>query len=566
MQRERETTATRITRAVLLASGSLAIAIIMTWPLAGSLGSLGRTGARPGSSGHFGDNGDGLFSLWNVSWVARTLVADPAHLFDANIFHPHRKALAYSEANILAGAAGVPVWWATRNPYATLNVVILAGFASAYLCAWLLARRLTGDPAAAAAVAVFYAFCPYVFSHTAHIQLMLTGGIPLSMLMLHRLADAPSARRGLALGAALIVQALACAYYGIFAGLMVGFGVVFFSVSRGLARNATWWRGVTIAAAVSIAAVIPFLLPFLAIQQDEGFTRPLADSVRYSANVASYLTSSAPAHGWLHGVTAGWPRYIEVMFPGIGLLVFAVAGATLSVMETDPPGRRDRETALLYGSLGLLAFWASFGPAGGLYSLLYRIPMFSFLRAPSRIGIVVVLCLSALAAIGLNGLLGWSGRWRRLIAAALTIVAAGELAILPFPWERALVPPSPYRTLATLPVAPLAEFPFYGGRVAWHLHTQYMVYSTIHWMPMMNGYSDYTPPQFRTDSFILDSFPSNDSFRVLQRARVRYVGIHWDMFGPRADEIRRRLEPYAANMRELASDARMTLYEIVSFP
>jgi hypothetical protein len=148
----------------------------------------------------------------------------------------------------------------------------------------------------------------------------------------------------------------------------------------------------------------------------------------------------------------------------------------------------------------------------------------------------------------------------------LSVAAAAELAILPFPWERALVPPSSYRVLATLPVAPLAEFPFYGGRVAWHLHTQYMIYSTIHWMPMMNGYSDYTPPQFRTDSFILDSFPSNDSFRVLQRARVRYVGIHWDMFGPRADEIRGRLDPYAANLRELASDDRMTLYEIVSFP
>ena len=83
---------------------------------------------------------------------------------------------------------------------------------------------------------------------------------------------------------------------------------------------------------------------------------------------------------------------------------------------------------------------------------------------------------------------------------------------------------------------------------------------------MMNGYSDHTPAQFRTDSFILDSFPSNDSFRVLQRARVRYIGIHWDMFGPRAAEIRQRLEPYAANLRALDSDGRMTLYEIVSYP
>ena len=83
---------------------------------------------------------------------------------------------------------------------------------------------------------------------------------------------------------------------------------------------------------------------------------------------------------------------------------------------------------------------------------------------------------------------------------------------------------------------------------------------------MMNGYSDHTPPQFRKDSFVLDSFPSNDSFRVLERARVRYIGIHWDMFGPRADEIRGRLEPFLPYLRPLAENPSVTLYEIRGFP
>jgi hypothetical protein len=38
------------------------------------------------------------------------------------------------------------------------------------------------------------------------------------------------------------------------------------------------------------------------------------------------------------------------------------------------------------------------------------------------------------------------------------------------------------------------------------------------------------------------------------------------MFVNRANEIRDRLKPFAANLRVLASDDRMTLYEIVSFP
>jgi len=34
----------------------------------------------------------------------------------------------------------------------------------------------------------------------------------------------------------------------------------------------------------------------------------------------------------------------------------------------------------------------------------------------------------------------------------------------------------------------------------------------------------------------------------------------------RKDEIRRRLEPYAGNLRVLAEDPRMTLYEVVRYP
>ena len=61
------------------------------------------------------ENSDGQFSIWNVSWVARTLVAEPAKLFDANIFYPHQKTLTFSEHNLAAGVLAVPVYWATQE-------------------------------------------------------------------------------------------------------------------------------------------------------------------------------------------------------------------------------------------------------------------------------------------------------------------------------------------------------------------------------------------------------------------------------------------------------------------
>ena len=62
---------------------------------------------------------------------------------------------------------------------------------------------------------MLYAFCPYVFSHTAHIQLLMVWGIPICLLAFHRLVDEPSPRRGVLLGVAIAVQALFCAYYGV---------------------------------------------------------------------------------------------------------------------------------------------------------------------------------------------------------------------------------------------------------------------------------------------------------------------------------------------------------------
>ncbi len=566
MERRPDTIAAGARRAAAGCAIALALAVLMTWPLAAGFGRLGRTTTM-----------DGLYSIWNIAWVARTIVADPVHLFDANIFFPHRHALAFSEANILGGLVAVPAWWLTANPYAALNSALLFAFASTLVGTFLLARRLSGSPPAAAAAAILFAFCPYLFSHSAHIQLLMAGGLPLAMLALHRLADRPTPRRGLALGAALGAQALACAYYGIFAGLMVGYGVVFFAVSRRQWRAPSYWTSVAIAALTSIVIVAPFFLPYLSMQRDEGFRRTIDDAVRYSATAASYLASPAHAHQWLFRIARnlGW-RSGEVLFPG---MLVVVLGLTGFVMAMRRPARPDtavtpetrsgvgdtRETALLYGSLGLLAFWASFGPGAGLYSLMFRaIPLFTFLRAPSRFGLVTAFALAILSALAIGRLtLG-----RRSAAVAALIAAAGlaELNVLPFPWERALPVPAGYAMLAKMTKAPMAEFPFYGERTAYPLHAQYMVLSAAHWMPLVNGYSDHIPPDFREAAVVLDSFPSRDAFLVLKRHRVRYIGVHWNMFGPRAQDIRTRLALFASHLRPLAADADMTLYEIVTFP
>ena len=530
----------------------------MTWPLARGMSSLGR------STG----GGDGLYSVWNVTWVAHALVTSPARLYDANIFYPHPLALAFSEANIGAGVVAVPAWLITGNAYATHNSAVLFAFASALVGMWLLARHISGDSAAASVVAILFAFCPYLMTHTTHIQLLMCGGVPLVMLLTHRLADRPSMRRAILLGLALAAQGLSCAYYGIFAGLMVGYAVLFFAVTRSMWRNLLYWRAVVVAAVTAVAPVFPFFLPYLIIQRDQGFRRTIGDAVRYSANAQSYVASPAHAHIWMLNATAAWPRWIEALFPGFLLLGLGLAGLVLfSRRSGHPLPQRPRETAFLYGSLGMLAFWASFGPSAGLYSVLFRLPLFSFLRAPSRLGLIVTLALAVLSAMTLQRLLARVPlRARTLVAGGVGILAIVELNVLPFPWERAQPIPAAYAQLRTLPRGPLAEFPYYGERPVFHLHTQYMLFSTAHWQPMINGYSDHIPQDFRDSAAALATFPSHEAFAALRQDRVRYIGVHWDMFVGRADTVRNQLIPYLPYLRRIASDETMTLYEIMGFP
>jgi hypothetical protein len=542
----------KLSRAVAAVALAVAVSVLMTWPLAAGLDRLGRT------------TPDGLYSIWNVAWVARTLSTAPARLFDANIFHPDRLALAYSEANLGAGVLGLPGWVLTENAYVAHNTALLMAFAISVLGAWLLARRLTGDPVASAAAALMFAFCPYLFAHTTHIQLLIAGGLPLALLMFHRLADAPSPGRGIALGGTLALQGLSCAYYGIFAGLAVGYAVLFFAVSRRMVRNGAYWQAVLIALATSLVCILPFFLPYISIQH-RGFGPGPDDVLRYSADLQSYLASPARTHGWLLAMLADGPRWSEVLFPGFLAMGFGAAGLWLLVRRSTDP--RVREIGIFYGSLGVLAVWASFGPSAGLYRALSYIPIFGFLRAPARLGIGLALVLSVFAAFAFRQLLRQFQEKRRLaIAIALCAAVLAELRVAPVGWDEALPQPWMYRILAKMPDGPVANFPFFGGREAFPLHTRYMVYSTLHWKPLINGYSDFIPARFRKESTVLDSFPSSDSFKVLQRHRTRYIGIDWNRFGERRDEIQERLMPFMSHLRKVAGDQNTTVFEIVSFP
>ena len=532
--------------AVVVVLASAVLAVALTYPMAFKIGRVGRV-----------DNGDGQLSIWNVAWVARTLATDPRHVFDANIFYPNRNTLAYSENNLGAGVLAMPVYWLTRNPYAAHNSAVLFGLMLSAIGMYYLVRYLTQDRRAAAISAVCFAFCPFVFAHTPHIQLLMTAGLPFSMLAAHRLIDRPTVGRGYELGLAMAAQALSCGYYGVFVVLMVGFSLIAFGALRGLWRDRVFWLVVAVAALVSIAIVLPAFRPYVTLHRVGGFGRGLGEAGSWSANWSDYLASGAYAHDWMLGHL---PRWVEVSFPGFVVSVFAVVGLWYARRE------RRGSVALLYGAITLLAFWASFGPDAGLYSVLYRsVPLFAWLRAPARFGLIVVFGLSVLSGIGVTAMLRRQ-RHATTVAAVLFVVAVGEHAAPSSLRDVPEVEPV-YRTLATMPAGPVIEMPFWYVEDMFPRHTYYMLQSTTHWMPLVNGYSDYIPPDFLATVDTAKFFPSRDAFRLLAPNHVRYAVFHmyWYNAENRADVIA-RLRDFAPYLRQLYADDDTRLYEIVGTP
>lgn len=539
---------------------AVALAVVMTWPVAARFSTAARV-----------DSTDGMYAMWNVAWVARAVTSHPLAVFDANIFHPHDGTLAFSESNIGAGVIAAPVWLLTRDVYATYNAALLTSFVLSFICTYALVRRLTGDRVAAAAAALAFAYAPYLYARFPHIQLLMTFGMPLSLLALHRLVDRPSMGNGARLGVSLAIAALASAYYGILIGLAVGLGVVLYGAWLGLWRRRAYWVAVTVALGVLLLIMAPFVPPYLAIQE-EGFARTLDEARTYSVDWRGWLASPVRTHGWL--LLDG---FRGVAFPGVTRVLLGVGGLAALLASARCASRvaNGRAHAAFYALVGVLTCWATFGPDAGLYTVLHNtVPAFSFMRAVERFAILVTLTLAVglgfAVALARPRLARVSRRWvPTATAAALFAAVLADSWVAPVFLRDALPVPAVYRHLARAPRGVVAEFPFY-RRLDFHAHAYYMLMSTYHWQPLINGYSDHYPAGFADMAEVLYEFPLEpSSFAHLRDHDVRYVVVHLDRLHPqRRPHVEQGLAHYASQgvLRIVQRGQDVALYEIARYP
>jgi hypothetical protein len=295
--------------------------------------------------------------------------------------------------------------------------------------------------------------------------------------------------------------------------------------------------------------LLPYLLPYWYAYTDNDAARPLADVELYAASWADYLSSPSRVHfaAWSHRWFTG-----AALFPGFVALGLAALAVVRGRAWRDPRARM----CLAMAVCGIVL---SFGTKVPGYSTLHEVlPLLHAVRAISRFGYLGVMGIAFLAGFGIVEL-------RRLVpprawnaaAAALLALAAVEPLVAPIHFSRFDGVPAIYDTIAGEPAAVVAELPMPGG-YGWFGNAKYMLNSTRHWKPMLNGYSGFAPASFHEHAAALASFPREDSITALRAIGVTHVFVHVDGYTP---DQRGVMDGTPALVRLAAAD-RIVLYRV----
>ena len=487
------------------------LSVVFTWPLASGLAGL--------IPAHF----DPPFTAWRLGWIAHQL-GSPGHLFDGNIFWPDRRTLAYSDAVLLQAVLGWPFAALGANPNAIANALTLVALTTSAFFAYLLAARLTGHRGAAVVAGLVFAFSSYRRVHLPHLELQWAQWMPLAFWAWHRLLDTGRMRDGLLCAAAVLLQVLSSLYYAVFLAIGLAIvGAVTLIARRGRVAGPALVG--LFAGAVVIAVVAgSYAKPYAYARVKVG-DRSVAETTRYSATPASFLTVSADNVLYRAVLSHEGEGETEV-FPGVTPVI--LAGAALVPPTT--------ATAVAYGLSLAVAGDMSLGTNGLIFPVARtHVRAFRALRAPARFAILVQLTLGVLAAIGLARA---AARWPRIgptlvVASACLVMveyATGPLAVQPLPVRA----PPIYAWLATQPKLVTLELPAPHPH-ALPLHDPFYMYaSTWHWQPLVNGYSGHYSARYIELLEALRDLPGPKSIAGLTSMGVQRILVHEKLFAPRA--------------------------------
>jgi hypothetical protein len=501
------------------------LAIVHTWPLVTAPGTLSRN-----------DNGDAELNEWILAWVAHQLPRHPLQLFQGNIFYPAKDVLAFSEPLIVPGLMVAPASWLGASPVMAMNLAILIGLVLTGLATYVLAYAWTRDRLASIVAGSLFAFNAHTLTRLPHAQAFHAYGLPLSLLLADRLIAEPTAPKAIALGVCMAMMGYTSGYFVVFASIMIAV-VIVVRIGECLRRIGPITAMFALAAITTSLLMEPLLILYRRVAVEQHMTRSLAEVGHFSATSSEYLAAAGRVHfsTWSAGF---FSNAVDALFPGVVGILLSLTALWFAIHRRD-----DRTKVAMVLAIGLVGFVLSLGLHTPLYGWLYQVfPPMRGLRAAARFGNLFLLAIALLAAIGLARLRqGFGGqathrRWAAVAVAAVVLVNLEALRA-PYEYRRWSGIPEIYRLLANEPgKVVLAEVPFYPPGAIFK-NADYVLNSTAHWRPLMNGYSGYIPSTYLDVAGLLQYFPEARAFPLLNANGVTHIMFHPDRWGRDAARV-----------------------------
>ncbi|HVT44969.1 MAG TPA: DUF4214 domain-containing protein [Thermoanaerobaculia bacterium] len=592
----------------------LALTVVLTWP-------LGRNLSRA-----VADPGDPYLVAWILDWGIWATFNRPLELFHANIFHPARYTLAFSENLYGIALLLIPFRLASLSPLTLYNIAFFLGFTFSGYGAFVLTREITRSKAAALVAGLVYAFVPFRFDHISHLQIIWGGWLPIVLYALLRLYRLPTRKNAAFFGVAFFFNGLTNVHWLLLGSVALGASALFLMMTLERARRLRFAAHLAGALLIGMLALIPFLLPYARASSLYDMKRDRPENLSGSAEPRDWFIPSATnaLYGHLPIRAEGVPE--RTLFPGLAAIVLATSGLLLIRKGDLPPASFPRASSvprpsllramdativLLFvvsywarasgelplvelevrpsmpamlltglimarlwirlpdaagGSRGLglrdlatgsrtspqllaAILWLGIGIIGslGLRTFFHQflfdyLVVFQSIRAPVRWAMIAYAGLAVLVGVGTLTLLRNRSRSvSAAITAAIVVVVLFDLRPVQIPWHlgdpaRAAV----YEWLArSAPPGAIVELPLSLDGMS---EVPYVLASTRHHRPLVNGASGFYPPVHRELALLFAASPIDPRFvERLEGIDCAMIVVHADRLGARSSEIRRWL-------------------------
>lgn len=514
--------------------GSLALAVLMTWP---TLRYPGYTIPQ--------DTWDPNLQAWQMAWSGHILTTDPAQLWQSNAFFPERFTFAFSDMLLGYAPAGM-IGTGFTAAIVRYNIMFVLLHALAFLGAYALVRQLGSNRTGAAVAGAAFAYAPWRLAQAGHLHVISTGGIALALAMLAR-GHGYSLRHGYRpqrRNAWWVLAGWLVATWQLSLGFGIGLPFAYALAAIAVVAVVVWFLkrlvrrvrrpfgrallaanlgGGLLFGAVGGLLAVPY---FLVARDHPNAKRSVDDLKAYSAPLRGLFTAPPESRIWggLHAEARSalaWPPEMTLL-PGFVLYGLALAGLFVSVWTL-------RHRLLLFA--GVLATMALamgtrfFGGTFGYLALYESLPGWNGLRTAGRLMLWTTLLLGILAAGAVSAFVtrvttfsadrvparpGPLLRLATLIPLALVLVEG--LNTTPHP----LVPaqPSAMRTES----GPMLVLPS-NERDDMHV----MLWSVTRFQKVVNGGSGFLPVRQEEIRKAVQSFPDPVSVDYLRKKGIKTV-------------------------------------------